>query len=365
MIARGSVDFALIGHAISWAAAAAVMRALRGPGPTPLSDSDVREILPWIPPRTVCRVHVRSRLGTEVCGVYIDSFIPPDQLEPRYYRANLQRVRDAADCAIRKGAPIATLGGFSSIVLEGRVELLPQDCGTVFTTGNTLTVAYIVRGLEQAALLSGRSLADLTLLIVGATGDVASGCARYLASRVKGLLLCARNPHRLRTACESLRRVNPEARADTEIAELLPHADLILCAASLKSPSLDLSCARPGAIICDAGYPPNVLAGNPDGMTFSGGMGQMLGGSRLEPDVTRGLTPHPFPNVAHGCVLEGVLLALEKRYEAFSRGRGHITPEKVDEIWGLAQKHGFVLAPFFHGESPAGEHRAGLREALA
>ena len=37
-----------------------------------------------------------------------------------------------------------------------------------------------------------------TLLVVGATGDVGSGCARCLAPHVKRLLLYARNGERLR-----------------------------------------------------------------------------------------------------------------------------------------------------------------------
>ena len=47
-------------------------------------------------------------------------------------------------------------------------------------------------------------------------------------------------------------------------------------------------------------------------------------------------------------MLEGVLLALEGRHEAFSQGRGNIKPTRVEEIWQLAQKHSFVLSPFFN-----------------
>ena len=363
----GASEFALIGHAASWASCAAVVRTLRGSGPAALSDRDVREILPWIPPRTVCRVTVRSQLEIEARGVYIDCFIPPDQLGPRSDYANLQRIREAASYAVREGALIATLGGFSSILLEGKVDFPPPECGTVFTTGNTLTVAYIVQGLSEAARLSGRRLSDLTVLIVGATGDVGSGCARYLAGLTKGLLLCARNPQRLRKNWETLRRQEPAARAATDISELLPDADAIICVASLPSPSLVLSGARSGAIVCDAGYPPNlhVESDREDTMVFSGGLGQIRAGYRLEPDLTGSLSRHPFPNVVHGCLLEGMVLALEKRYEAFSHGRGNITSERVNEIWELALKHGFALAPFFHGDKRCSEPLGMAREALA
>ena len=58
--AAPQVDFALVGHPESWKAAAEVFSALRGPEHTPLPDDEIRDILPWIPPRAVCRVGVKS-----------------------------------------------------------------------------------------------------------------------------------------------------------------------------------------------------------------------------------------------------------------------------------------------------------------
>jgi fatty aldehyde-generating acyl-ACP reductase len=50
-----------------------------------------------------------------------------------------------------------------------------------------------------------------------------------------------------------------------------------------------------------------------------------------------------------GCLLEGMVLAMEGRRDSFSKGRGQITPEKIEEIWEMALRHGFPLAPFFYG----------------
>src|ERR1700694_6007895 len=105
-----SVDFALIGHLESWSAAAALVSALRGPERMPIPLGEIREILPWIPPRTVCRVTVGSSEGNEAHGVYIDSFIPPGRLEDGFWRENLLRVRQSAEYAVRERARIATLG---------------------------------------------------------------------------------------------------------------------------------------------------------------------------------------------------------------------------------------------------------------
>jgi len=52
------------------------------------------------------------------------------------------------------------------------MDILPPHRETAFTTGNTLTVALIVRGLERALELGARALGESNVLIVGASGDV-------------------------------------------------------------------------------------------------------------------------------------------------------------------------------------------------
>src|ERR1700686_2512491 len=97
------LDFALIGHQESWRAAADVLAVLRGPEHTPLPDEEIKDILPWIPPRAVCHVEVGSIVGAKARGLYIDSFIPPDRLEAAYVHENIARVRGAAACPAKAG----------------------------------------------------------------------------------------------------------------------------------------------------------------------------------------------------------------------------------------------------------------------
>src|SRR5580692_11061644 len=198
------IDFALIGHQESWRAAADVLAVLRGPQHAPLPDDEIKDLLPWIPPRPVCQVVVGSIVGVKARGLYIDSFIPPDRLDPAYVHENIARVRGAAAYAIQAGAKIVSLGGFSSILIEGNFDQLPKKNDTVFTTGNTLTVAFIVQGIQRMCALEGRNLRRSTLLIVGATGDVGSGCARCLAPIVRRVVLSARNAERLRRLAAEL-----------------------------------------------------------------------------------------------------------------------------------------------------------------
>ncbi len=348
------IDFALIGHQESWRAAADVLAFLRGPTHTPLPEEEVRDILPWIPPRAVCHVEIASTRSAKARGIYIDSFIPPDRLGDVSMRDNLARVRGAAACAIKAGAKIVSLGGFSSILIEGNVDQLPQRHGTVFTTGNTLTVSFILQGIRKMCLQEGRDLRRSTLLIVGATGDVGSGCARCLSPGVKSVQLCARNLERLRRLATELAANGVEVEIATDPRQFTAPADVVICAASLASPSLLLSAIAPEAIICDAGYPKNLSpsAAMPDAKVFFGGLGQVTGTLHFVPDLHGILNRHPFANVVHGCLLEGMALALERRFESFSHGRGLITPGRVEEIGHIAARHGIRLAPLYNANGP-------------
>src|SRR5712664_329580 len=354
-----SVDFALIGHQESWRAAADVLAVLRGPERTPLPEDEIKDILPWIPPRAVCRVDVGSIIGTKsggarARGLYIDSFIPPDRLEAAYVHENIARVRKAAACAIKAGAKIVSLGGFSSILIEGNFDQLPERHDTVFTTGNTLTVALIVQGIQRMCALEGRNLSRSTLLIVGATGDVGSGCVRCLAPLVRRVLLSARKVERLRGLAAELRDDGAEVEIATDREQFSAEADVVVCAASLASPSLLLGRIASDAIVCDAGYPKNLspTAEMFDAKVFFGGLGQITGGMKFAPDFHGVLNRHPFPDVVHGCLLEGMALALERRFEPFSSGRGFITKQRVNEIEKIASRHGIHLAPLYNADGP-------------
>ena len=346
------LDFALIGHQERWRAAADVLAVLRGPEFSASAGQRDRGYLSLDSAQDNLSRRGAVDRGATARGVYIDSFIPPDCLEASHLRENLARVRGAASCAIKAGAKIVSLGGFSSILIEGNFEQLPERNGTVFTTGNTLTAAFIVQGIKKMCAMEGRDLRGSTLLIVGATGDVGSGCARCLAPMVKRVLLSARNIERLRRLAAELESDGVQVEIATALEQFSAEADVVICAASLTSPSLLLGRIAHDAIVCDAGYPKNLspsaeLAG---AKVFFGGLGQITGGMRFTPDFNGILNRHPFPNVVHGCLLEGMALALERRFEPFSQGRGFITPLRVQEMEKIAARHGIFLAPLYNGQ---------------
>ncbi|MGE5230150.1 MAG: hypothetical protein ACM3NS_00315 [Deltaproteobacteria bacterium] len=344
-------DVALIGHQESWDQISRMVHHLRAPHRPRLDLEALRATVPWVPPRAIVPLRIRSTLdGRSVAGTYVETFLTPDELGAGGpgLRRTVRKVDEAIGAAARCGARIAALGGFTSILVERRGDRVPRPSGMALTTGNTLTAALIIEGVERAAAMRRIPLGHATLLILGATGDIGSACARHFAPRVGRLVLVARRADRLVAFAQALRRAGADARTATDAAVALGEADVVIAVASLAEPSLDLSACRPGALVCDAGYPKNVRAVPEGGATvFHGGMGRVLGGWESGSTLLEQFYAFPAPAVAHGCLLEGVVLAMERRFEPFSESRGNITPERMAEIRSLARRHGIVLAPFF------------------
>ena len=174
---------------------------------------------------------------------------------------------------------------------------------------------------------------------------------------VKRVLLSARNVERLRRLGAELESDGVQVEFATDLRQLSQGADIVICAASLASPSLLLDRIAPDTLVCDAGYPKNLAchapgAEMPGATVFFGGLGQITGRMRFTPDFRGVLNRHPFPDVAHGCLLEGMALALEGRFEPFSQGRGFITPERVEAMETIAARHGICLAPLYNADGP-------------
>ena len=344
--ATSSIDFAVIGHQDSWQNIERFVNGLRTPGQEKLSVEKIKNIFPFIPPRVLFNVKVKSSTGNEINGIYIDTFIDPDKLNTQYSKANIRKVIQAAHCAEKEGAAITTLGGFTSIVQEGNFDSFPKN-GTIFTTGNTLTTAFIVKGVEVAASQRNISLENSNLLILGATGDIGMACVNYFKQKVKQLLLCARNLPRLEKFANSLLKENVNTKYHVSVDELLQEADVIICAASTIG--LNFRYCKKNVLICDAGYPKNLdiqINDNPEVQLFHGGMGQVSMGYYFIPDYSNSIYHYPAPGIAHGCILEAMILAFENKIENYSTGKGNITTDKIEEIYASGLKHGIILAPF-------------------
>ncbi len=344
------LDFAVIGHQDSWHNASAFINAIRKNDREKLSVEKIRDIFSFIPPRDLFRVKVRSVTGTEINGVYIETFIDPDKLDAPFIRANISKVMQAISFAKKMGAGVVALGGFTSIVLEGSLDSFSL-ARSKFTTGNTLTAAYIVKGIERAAAQQAINLHESNVLIIGATGDIGMACVNFLKYRTKRLLLNARNNQRLEKIGHQLINENVPVKYSIDLKELIADADIIISAAS--SSGIHLGGHKKNVLICDAGYPKNLemkIENNGVLRSFHGGMGQVRAGFDFNPDYSNAVYRYAAPYIIHGCILEAMVLAFEGRFENYSAGKGNITPDKMEEIYGLAVKHGIDIAPFYNAD---------------
>ncbi len=356
---------AVLGHQENWHQLSEIVRGMRPASMAAVSVEELRTIIPWIPPRTVSRFSVTAGSeGGRMDAVFIDTFLTPDELGVRPTRRMLDRVRDAIRAAEREGVKLVTLGGFTSILFES--DRMAWESSVAVTTGNSLTAALIVKGIGRAAALLGRDLKHEVVLVIGASGDVGSACARALAGRVGKLLLTARNAARLEREGAALATAGPVLWS-TDVDAMLGAATMIIAAASTAQPAFDIARCHPNAIICDAGYPKNIAtgAGECGRRLLWGGLGEIDGGFASADGMLERFYTFPVPNVAHGCILEGVVLARAERYESFSRGRGRIRPDAMAEIWRLAECQGIGVAPVFNANGLWPEEQVAGIEAVA
>lgn len=289
----------------------------------------------------------KSKTNQSVNGCFIVATFIPEMIERDVWTIFAKVVR-ACKIAEKAGVGIVTLGGFTSIVGERIGQQISHEVDVAVTTGNTFTAAMAIDGVIKAAGLLNLEAAGLKAAIIGGTGDIGSACARVLTDKVGQLTITGRtksNLHRLNRELTKRRKAKIIATTDNEAA--VREADIIISAASATVPIINIGWFKPGAIICDVGYPKNISYSpviRDDILVFSGGLAKSP--SPISLPIDMGL---PAADTVYGCFSEAIILALEKRYENFSFGRGNITADKIDEIRALGRKHGFEVSDFYWG----------------
>ena len=290
----------------------------------------------------------RSKTGATTRGFFIVTTFIPDMVEMNV-AAVYAKVVKACKLAEKYGAGIVTLGGFTSVVGERYGQKITKEVDIPITTGNTLTASLAVDGVLKAARLMDIDLKNAKAAVIGGTGDIGSACGRALASKVKHLVITGRTKSNLRKGWFQLkfRYGAKHVEAITDNLKAVKDADIVIACAAVSSSILNINAFKPGAVICDLAYPKNIsytATDRNDILIFSGGL------AKIPTPIDTGIdTGSPSKDVTYGCFSEVIVLALEKRYENYSEGRGNITLDKMDEIRHLALKHGFEVAPFYWG----------------
>jgi len=286
----------------------------------------------------------RSATGDTTHGIFIlCTFIPDMIAQDR--QAVYSKVVYACRLAEKSGVGIVTLGGFASMVGERLGALISEEVDIPITTGNTYTVALAIDGVERAVQLFEKDLKDLKIALIGGTGDIGAACARAFSLKAKQIIITGRTKSNLRALKSELKKHGKaQIEATTDNQKAVKDADVIIAAANVSASVLNIDWFKPGSIVCDLAYPKNIsyTANRKDIFVFSGGLASVP--TPINTGIDMGMPSH---DVCYGCFCEVIILALERRFENYSYGRGNITLEKIDEIRKMGLKHGFKLAPFF------------------
>ena len=297
------------------------------------------------PPQIVDDFHVTSITGQTITGKYIESCFLPEMLSHRWVKSAIRKVLNAMALAQKSDINITALGGFSSIIFEEfnlkdnrQVRNIELDFGR-FTTGNTHTAYVICTQVETLAEKMGIDLAQSTVVVCGATGDIGSAVCRWLNEKTdtKELICVARNQERLQSLQEELGRgkILP-------LEEALPLADIIVWVASLpKGVEIDPDKLKRPCLIIDGGYPKNLgmVLNAPDISVIKGGIVE----HSLDIDwkIMKIVNMDIPSRQMFACFAEAILLELEGWQTNFSWGRNQITVPKMEQIGAASRKHGF------------------------
>ena len=355
-------------------------------------------------PFVLSRARIVSSAGKAATGDFI--VVP-------YTAAELRRmpreeaeavIIKAVELGVERGAEIAGLGAYTSVVTGGGRTLL-KHIPVPLTTGNSFTVSSGVDALMIAGEKLGLDLGQATAAVVGAGGAIGKASALLLAEHVGRLVLIG-NPDRpeknrlrmLRAAAEMYRYLRKQqargasypsgsigayvsSLADlpsldepfsvwlgyaeaslgqpgcpvaitVDRAKSLPQADLILAATSSTEALITPCLVKPGAVICDMSRPgnvsPDVLQERPDVLVIDGGVIELPGRPDLGWDFGFG------KGLAYACMSETIVLALEKIYTNMSIG-ADLNLEYMNRLNEYARIHGFKLAGFRSFDLPLPE----------
>lgn len=300
-------------------------------------------LLRLVHPKMVSQITgVESAAGATTEGWFVGLFLTANQLKNGDPAKSTRAIIEAGKVAQDLGAGIVGLGAFTSIVGDAGYSIAEAlDIGV--TTGNSYTVATALQGAIQAASLLDKDPAHCVAAILGATGSIGRVAAKILGPQVREIVLNARSQGPLDELAAELCASGIVARAETSAADALRDADIVIAVTSAVEAVIQPEMLKPGAVICDVARPRDVSRQvadkRPDVLVIEGGAVAVPG------NVNFNLNFGFPPGLSYACMAETMILALEDRCQDYSLGRD-IQIEQVQEISGLADKHGFKLAGF-------------------
>jgi len=331
-----------------------------------MPDAILERIAAWVPPIYLGRS--AGQVGTK--GKMIEGFLytlgaTPGQLKRHSEEFAYKRLVLASRLAERRGACVMGLGAFTSVVGDAGLSVANRS-NIGITNGNSLTAAITLEtGLYALRMMGKPDHHSLTAMVIGASGSVGSLCSRLLAKTFREIILVSLEERNLSEVKKQIEFENPGVKVSISLSpdEHLSDCDLVITATSaVGTRVLDISCCKPGAVICDVARPVNVskqeAEQRPDVLVVECGLLKFPGNFKLGYDLD-------LPQVElYACLAETIILAIENRSTNFSIGRD-IPLANVEEIYRLSKKHGFQLAGLRSFDEPIREETLMKKQELA
>lgn len=343
-----------------------------------------------------------SQAGGYVEGWLIGIPLIPSQM----MRLKLQDRKHLLDQCVQMAKDLEVdvlgLGAFTSIISRAGSDLV--GCGVNITTGNSLTAMVAAESLKIAARQLDKDLARGEVGMIGATGSVGRLTCKRLAADCRRLTLFGNpdNPGSMQKlkalagelyrdgiarmyngtlsgigsqlppfvddsiesayqaslqdrSAETLCRLHesvaklagrsglePPVAVTIDLERELPEMEFVVSATSQGKAFIDASVLAPGAVVCDAARPADVVANirelRPDVFVYEGGL------VRLPQPISFGrrnvVGCEPGINLA--CLSETIVLTMSGIRRDMSIGAEPPLSD-AEEIFRLAQHHGFKV----------------------
>jgi len=327
---------------------------------SPKSMNAVEKLMAYSPPFVYSRVKgIKSPTGVEAEGWLISIGETIDEMQNHPPEFTTKKIMKAAEKAKRLGAQVMGIAylpkDMHGASLEvGKYAALPITTGNSYTASTALwAAADAVRQMGLSKLKDGKVL-QAKAMVIGATGDVGAICSRLLATAFEEVYIVSRNMAKLLSLKETLQDQKPglKLQVSTRADRFLDDMDVVVIASSGAKESIDIMRVKPGCVITDITRPmifsQKDVAKRQDVLVITGGEIELPGEAIEMKDI--GL-PH---GVAYAGLAETIILALEGRFEDFTKG-SNTQWEKVKEIYKLGIKHGMALSSISGVDGPLTE----------
>ena len=310
-------------------------------------ESYLSQSAQFIAPCVYDSVNVRSATGSEVhlrfVGLGITAAQIMDAMQQGSSKWVLEKVREGVELAAEEGCTVVGLGGHTSIVSANGLYL--RGCKPAITSGNALTVGMAIMAVRRAVKKLGICSQCASVAVVGATGNIGSTCAAILAGEFGEVYLIGRSvtTPRLLTVAEDIRNAAPGKKVHlADSLDVLKRCSVVVSASNAAHALIYPEHLASGpVVVCDISVPGDVhetvTAQRPDAEVIHSPIVKLP----HNPDFKVAGIPlkqgHALP-----CMAETLLMGLEN---AKTNGSyGPITPNRVEYMCQIAEKHGFTLA---------------------